>query len=236
MKNFLVNIKSFELHSVAEEEFLNKRLSKFTTLLIVQLISCQVAIVFSCGAPFFAKEPVLPYPAWYPLDWYNDRTSFWIVYFYQLVGILYEANAVVLLELFVIYLMIAVGAHIDILAMRLTKLGEPLEQGNDIPDSTYSALIDSIKVHNDILKSVLGLAKAINQTFYFHCRFQKSIEQSFSVPFFIQFIVSGLILCITSFQIATETEEIKADVSIVSSKKEKIKPAEDMVNLIFYKI
>lgn len=35
----------------------------------------------------------------------------------------------------------------------------------------------------------------------FH-RFQRTIERTFSVPLFVQFIVSGIILCITSFQIA----------------------------------
>lgn len=60
MKEFLVNVKAFKLLSQFEEDFLRKRLAKFTTILIFQLTCCQIAIIFSCGAPFFAKEPVLP--------------------------------------------------------------------------------------------------------------------------------------------------------------------------------
>lgn len=60
MKNFLVTVQSFKLLSVSEEEFMKKRLGKFTTISTFELICCQIAIVFSCGAPFFAKEPVLP--------------------------------------------------------------------------------------------------------------------------------------------------------------------------------
>ncbi|XP_037031044.1 odorant receptor 94a-like [Bradysia coprophila] len=141
------------------------------------------------------------YPAWYPLDWYNERKYFWIVYCYQVVGICYEANAVVILEMFVIYLLIVAGAHLDILAMRLSKLGESAQDPTNIRSHEHD-LIQSIDVHNEILT------------------FQQSVERTFSIPLFVQFIISGIILCITSFQIA-----------IVSFS---IKPSEDIVNLIFY--
>ncbi len=67
---------------------------------------------------------------------------------------MYEANAVVLLELFVIYLMIIAGAHLDILAIRLTKLGvatnnekETIERAN-----TDNDLKNCIELHKKILK------------------------------------------------------------------------------------
>lgn len=61
MKKFLVNIKSFELLSVEEQDLLNRRLSKFKFLLAFQLICCVTAIIFSCGTPLFAKNTLLPW-------------------------------------------------------------------------------------------------------------------------------------------------------------------------------
>lgn len=46
--------------------------------------------------------------------------------------------------------MIIVGAHLDILAMRLTELGSPTSSSTD----TYNTLMDSIEVHKDILKFI----------------------------------------------------------------------------------
>lgn len=60
LKNLLVTVRSFKFHSAAEEEFMVKRLGKFTRILIFQTTCCVIAIIFSCGAPFFAKEPILP--------------------------------------------------------------------------------------------------------------------------------------------------------------------------------
>lgn len=60
MKKFLLDIKSFQLLCVEEEDLLNKRLAKFKFLLAFQLISCVTAIIFSCGTPLFANNTILP--------------------------------------------------------------------------------------------------------------------------------------------------------------------------------
>lgn len=90
------------------------------------------------------------YPAWYPLDWYNDRTNYSIVYCYQVIGIIFEATGTVLLELFAIYLMIVAGTYLDILAMRLGNLGASDSSVEE--DESYNELIDCIEVHKSILK------------------------------------------------------------------------------------
>lgn len=109
---------------------------------------------------------------------------------------MYEANAVVLLELFVIYLMIAAGGHLDILAMRLKKLGTSNNQ-----ETNSSELVECIELHLSISKFVSRVFVVCEIYEIFASRFQNSIEQSFSVPYFIQFIISGIILCISCFQI-----------------------------------
>lgn len=70
---------------------------------------------------------------------------------------MYEANAVVLLELYVIYLMIVAGGHLDILAMRLSKLGTSVTEATNANkvfgrETSCNDLIDNIKVHKAILK------------------------------------------------------------------------------------
>ncbi len=60
IKHFLIKIKSFKLQTVLEEEILKERLAKFTMILKFQVTCTIIAIAFSCLAPFFAKEPVLP--------------------------------------------------------------------------------------------------------------------------------------------------------------------------------
>jgi len=57
--------------------------------------------------------------------------------------------------MFLNYLLIVTGAHLDILAMRLIKLGENAEKSvtessND--PSHHDGLIDCINVYSDILK------------------------------------------------------------------------------------
>lgn len=60
IKTFLANIRSFKFDSESEATLMNERFGIFSKILTFQVTCCVIAIIFSCGAPFFANEPVLP--------------------------------------------------------------------------------------------------------------------------------------------------------------------------------
>lgn len=131
--NFVVNfdsilhclsaIKLFKCRNEGEVMFYKKSLQLFTKVMRFYAGCASFACFFSLAAPFFADKPMLPYPAWYPLDWQNNNTHFWIAYTYQFVGILFLAHTLVLLEAYHIYLLISIGAQLDIIAQRLRDIG-----------------------------------------------------------------------------------------------------------------
>lgn len=141
-------IKTLTCHNEEELRLYKKRFALFTKIMRFYLGCASFACFFSLSAPFFSEKPMLAYPAWYPLDWENNRTHYWIAYTYQFVGILFLAHTLVLLEVYHIYLMITIGAQLDILALRLSDMGN---QYLDLPDDvrqekTLTLFLDSIKV------------------------------------------------------------------------------------------
>ncbi|XP_037039498.1 odorant receptor 94b-like isoform X2 [Bradysia coprophila] len=112
------------------------------------------------------------------------------------------AFAIILLETFAVYLMIMMSVHTDILAMRLKRLGVHATEIDDKIIETdhrnYLNLIECFQMHST------------------SSSLQKSFENVFSIPFFIQFLVSGAILCVTVFQIVM------------------MNPANEIVNFVFY--
>lgn len=142
---FLNRIKSFELQNQDECELYRKRLALFSKVMTVLLIVTTFALTFSNGAPLFSSETRLSYPGWYPLDWSkityycldltiyalncvgNNRTHFWIVYTYQLIGGFFLAHTLVRLQNYQIFCMTCATAQIEILSSRIEKIGYGME-------------------------------------------------------------------------------------------------------------
>lgn len=129
----LTTIKSFKCRNREEMLFLKKRFRLFTRVLRIYFSCASFACLFSLVAPFFADKPMLAYPAHYPfLDWQHNRIHFWIAYTYQFVGILFLAHTLILLESYHIYLLIAIGGLLDVLGLRLRRIGS---EDLDEPDA-----------------------------------------------------------------------------------------------------
>ncbi|XP_037035068.1 odorant receptor 94b-like [Bradysia coprophila] len=193
----LVDIKEFKFINSVEMELYQRRQLLFTRILNFQLLMAGLSVFFSCVSPYFLSEPSLPYPGWYPIDWRNDTTSYFVVFIYQFIGIIFVSHSIILMEAYAMYLMIVAGSHLDILANRLETLGHKMT-AIDIFEIKRSFRIDCIQTYTKI------------------ARFQNLIERIFSIPIFIQFLISGAILCVTVFQIVT------------------MDPGKDIANLIFY--
>lgn len=123
--DFLQRIKSFKCESENEIRIYKKRFALFSKVLRFYFGCAFFATFFSLSAPFFSDKPMLAYPAYYPyLDWQNNLNHFWIAYIYQFVGMLFMAHTLILLESYHIYLMVTIGAQIDILAERFRSVGK----------------------------------------------------------------------------------------------------------------
>lgn len=157
----LNKIHDFKLESIDEKNFFMSRMKIFRIMLIAYISLTSLTGVFSYLVPFFADEPILPYLAWYPLDWYHNKTHYWIVYFYQVIGMIIATNMFVFLEMYTVYLFLALSTQIDILNNRLKKIGwngdgDGFENRNDVLISrrkeAIATLVDCIKVHRNIFR------------------------------------------------------------------------------------
>lgn len=174
--HFLITIKSFELRNQEECELYKKRLSSFSTVRNILITATTFALTFSNAAPHFSSELRLPYPGWYPLDWSNfcvkyshclsiiteivgnNRTSYWIVYFYQLIGGVFLAETLVVLQIYQIFCIICATSQVEILAMRVEKIGynnliEDKKMINQRKESIYETqLLECVKYHEILMR------------------------------------------------------------------------------------
>lgn len=84
----------------------------------------------------------------------NDRTSYWIVYFYQLIGAIFLAHTLVRLENYQIYCMICATAQIEILGTRIKQIGydtfsDKTKHRKDSHDEAH--LLECLKQHECLM-------------------------------------------------------------------------------------
>lgn len=161
MKRCLQTVREIQLIDDEEEAIFVTRLGFLNKIILAFLITANMTGLFSYLSPVLVSEPMLPYPGWYPLDWMNSHRDYWIVYAYQVLGMFFQIQTLVILEIYFIYLMVIVSTQMELLARRLNRIGYGVGEQKGGSHFEYNfiqnelaerTLKDCIIVHCDILK------------------------------------------------------------------------------------
>lgn len=159
MKTCLKRVNDFVLDNENELQFLQNRMKPFRKLSLFYYIIPNVCGITAYLKPIFATKTELPFLGWYPLDWENNSMDYWIMYVYQVVGILIEINLNVTMELFPSYLMYMVSIQMEILGMRL----EGMSTGTYDIDVLAEDITLRIKEQRDIVAKMVKYLKMHQQ-------------------------------------------------------------------------
>lgn len=159
MQNCLNFVRAIKIETECEEKLFTSNLSFLSKIIKWYLITANVTGVFSYLSPLLVSEPILPYPGWYPLDWFNSSLYYWLIYAYQVVGMFFQIQTLVIIESYFIYLMVTVSVQLDILSRRIEKIGNFDNNVHEADDDAITAhaqnaertLVECIKVHCNVL-------------------------------------------------------------------------------------
>lgn len=112
------------------------------------LVTANTTGVFSYLSPVLVAEPMLPYPGWYPLlDWEHSRRDYWLLWTYQVLGMFFQIQALVIIEVFFIYLMVLASAQLDVLGSRIERIGPEVSAA-----TMERELVECMRAHALVLK------------------------------------------------------------------------------------
>lgn len=137
----LSETETFRLTNAVESKLVRKRMRMFSIISVLYYSMANSSILSSFVAA--ASSRTLPYAGAYPLDWQHDAVAYWLVYGFQVAGMLMLCSTNVMVELFPGFLMFATSVRMEILAGRLAALNGR---------STERSLIDCIKLHQSLLR------------------------------------------------------------------------------------
>lgn len=143
-----------------------------------------------------------------------------MLYAYQFIGMVFMTFTLISLENFQIYCMVSAATQIEIIGMRLRKLGHQRECNNE--DETtimckqrqeqemLDELVDCVKDHKFLMKSPFRYSFLVIVTLFdLIYRFVSDIERVFNLPFLFQLFCSSVIFCLTGFQVIVVSEIIE---------------------------
>lgn len=155
-------VEQIQLNDESERSIFVGRLAFLRRIFWAFLVTANTTGVFSYLSPVLVTdgEPMLPYPGWYPLDWMHSRRAYWMVYGYQVVGMFCQIQALVIIEVYFIYLMVVVSAQVEVLARRLERIGYEREEeqqddgnaGDKNDEKAKRSLKECVRVHRKVLR------------------------------------------------------------------------------------
>lgn len=147
--NFIPKLyKLQEVNSPEEMELSNEKQRDVSRLSYSFLFAGHLAIGTSCFKAFSKENPEMPLVCWYPVDWQNDLTSFWIVYPYSVICAFVIMHVNITLDCFSYYLMDTIATQLDVTGKRLEQLGNNVKNN----EQEQQKLVNCIKHHQHVLE------------------------------------------------------------------------------------
>ncbi|CAD7085736.1 unnamed protein product [Hermetia illucens] len=179
MNDLLENLdERFRAVADPEEEIFLKRIVKIAYRILVAYFIPFSLAALTCMLPaVFSKTRRLVYAAWFPFDWRNNDTTYYIISTYQVLGIWVTIYQNIMNDTFPgLYLWVLKG-HFRALNIRVSKIGYDLKKSND---QNYYDLLRCISDHRIVLE---------------YC---DVFEDIFSGVLLVQFFITEVSACITA--------------------------------------
>lgn len=154
MQDLLETIKNFHLNSNAEKEHYNKRLKLLYTVLVIDFCMTNIAHLFTAIKVLIDPRRLLPFPAWFPFNWIDNRHNYIIAFIYESIAMGITSNIQVVIGMYSNLMLCMIGTQFEILSMRLRSIGHETAEIQTIGNKmeTTKALINCVKVHHEILE------------------------------------------------------------------------------------
>lgn len=177
-------IDGFEVKSRAEERLAGKRLDTFAIIMYIFWATPHTAITVWNVATILSDERRLTFICWYPgFDWANSNRDYWILYWYQYIGITITAIANISIDLFYCFVMYATSVELEILGERLSLI-----EDRESVAATKEHLVEHLRA----LKNVRDLANIVNG--------------KMSASYFTQVVLSVIVIFATTQDLAAVSD------------------------------
>lgn len=174
-QRILSDLNDFHVESENSQQILSKKVRIVKLGMFTFFYNVQVCAHASGIIQLFSGAKDLLYSGWYPLDWEHNRTDYWIVYFYQYIGIIITANLNVAIDAYYWFVIHVLCAEISIIGHRISSI-----RFDDKKDSIVKARLDLIEL--------MHTHQRLIEIF-------KMIQQNVQWAYFAQMMLSSIVIC-----------------------------------------
>lgn len=148
LQAILETVQSFELETEEEMNLVRKKFENIRRASIFYYVVALSAGSSADVSAFFSNQTELPFPAWMPLvNWKENAMHYWFVFSYQAMCMFITTTLNIGVEVFAYYLIFGVAIMMEVLGMRMAKIGSEGERKLLTTVYVYPVLIKQIKLH-----------------------------------------------------------------------------------------
>lgn len=155
-------IDGFAIKTFSEHRLAGIRFNVFAKIMYIFFAMPHISISVWNIATVLSDQQRLTFDGWYPgFDWENNSRDYWIIYFYQYIGISVTGCVNITIDLFYCFAMYAISVEFEILGNRLSLI-----RSENSPIVTKKHIIEHIKTLIDI-RHLTDIVKGLLNTSYF---------------------------------------------------------------------
>jgi gustatory receptor len=164
----------YEPQSEEEEKICQRKLKFFEKVQKRFLTLCFSSFFSSMFVPLLEAQKILPYYSWwFTIDWTQSDTLYNLFYIYQCLGMSMHTLVNTAFDLLFPFFMHFIVIQLEMLYERL----------NSALKCDRKKFLEAIEQHNRIVE------------------YSRTIEKTFSTAMFVQFSLSGIVICVTAYQL-----------------------------------
>jgi hypothetical protein len=187
-----VNFLEYMPQSELEEEMAKKRMRQLIKFMAVYYFTTTMGMFLGITGPLNAPVKVLPFYQWFfGFDWQKTDLRFKVLFTYQSVSLSFHACLNVMIDMFLPFFFNFAAIQCEFIGNRLSNLDENQPHYKE-------GLQKNVEHHQKIIE---------------YCKLAVEV---FSFPTFIQFCLSGFVICFNAYQISIVRSKTKIQESFSS--------------------
>lgn len=181
--------KTFQLESEFEEKLFKQHMNLFSKITIFYYLMAMIAIHATELMAIFANTVKLPFSAWYPvLDWEHNIRDYWIAVIYQHISITSASLLIISIDVLFSFLLFIISIELELIGNRMSKVGY-------FHDKNIESRLEYRTKQMNIVKNCIEFHQSAVE-------FKCNLERSFTVPFFVQIVASGIVISSIIYEVA----------------------------------
>lgn len=132
-----------------DKEILQKQIKLSQKINLIHCFVYVLTLFVNSLSAYLSNYKKIVYPAWFPIDWTASKSNWYIIFFYQYIGVTIQALENACNDTYPVSYLMILTTHIHLLKKRIERITKDSDKSLD---ENYAELIQRIDEYNTLMR------------------------------------------------------------------------------------